>query len=213
MYQDFQDKFLGRAKAIDNGIQAERQRVLSDPTLSDVGKRQAIAAAIAGRESTVAVLQREAQKWLQDERNQAMVEVAYHRAATVEERRKALGNEVLAAIYERQLAMLTPDEILQEFRASAPGWERAIILEYGRLALLKHIKSGGDAQEILRAQLVLAEMEGPVKPDVARAQETLRTLDSEAGGMIAKLDVYAYRQDMAIKLGVNPDLVDTGLIV
>ena len=206
--QDYQDKFWGRAKAIDARIQAERQRALNDPMLSDVGRRQAIEAAITGRQSAVATLQREARQWLEDERKEAAVTVMHRRAVTVEERRKALGNEVLAAIYERQIAMMTPDEILQEYRASAPGWERAIIFEHGRLALLAHTRTGGDSQMVLRAQLALAEMEGPGNPEIVRAQETLRTLDRDIDSLVEKLDVYAYRQDMSGKLGVNPELID-----
>lgn len=205
--QDFDDKFLGRAKAIDGRITAVKDQVRNDMTLSDLGRHQAIATAVKEREPAIAALQAEARKWLQAEHLQAAAAVAYKRAAKVEERRKALGTELLATIYQREIGMMTPDEILQEYRDSAPGWERAVIAEYGRLALLQ-TQAGADTQGAMRAQMALTEMEGPADPELETAKETMRLLGRNLDNLVSRLDLYAYRQETADKLGVNPELFD-----
>lgn len=208
IYQEFQDKFMGRAKAIDARIRAEQRRVRADPTLSDLGKQQAIDAAVRGREPSVAALQAEARKWIDEKLFDANVAIAHHRAAAVEGRRKALGDQLLAAIYERQIGMMTPDEILQEWRGSAPGWERAIILEYGRLALLSQMRNGGDVQAVAQAQMALSELEGKPDPQVQSARDTIDVLEGNRGYWVNELDRFTYRHDIAAKLGVSAEMID-----
>lgn len=187
------DDLLAQAKTLDSRYQRDMKDIANDDALTPTGKVEKAAQLDAQRRTQVAALQAEAQRRIDAAKVTAAQDMAAAKAAALDEKRKLLGDAVLADIYRRRLERLDSDGIARLYENAATPWEKAVIGEYGMLALEERTAAPDASRADFVAWQTLRQVDAPGKDDAIQQAETVAQ----------QLDLAAYRQGMADRLNVS----------
>jgi hypothetical protein len=117
--------------------------------------------------------------------------------AEIDAKRQLLGDVILADVYRRRIERLDGEGIAAMYASAANDWEAAIVREYGLLALESRV----DTPSATRADYsALAELH--------QTAQAAQDADLKAAELrLSQLDLAAYRQSAADRLGVTAQFV------
>ena len=197
------DIFQAEADQIQETFEGQKQRAMSNTSLSVEGKREWISKHDGLRRAAVSSLLERATDWADNERTRLTAQLdqaKQNEAATLLEETK-LVPVAIVEIYRARLGRLDNDEIVELYDDSATVWQQLLIREFGS-ARLEREEVSQSQQQALQAINTPLPHEQPVID--AQAQ-----LDRFSGieSQLATLDRERYRHRVADAYGVNAAFV------
>ena len=205
-FEQIQTELTAKASAIDATYRADVEAVRSDRNLSEEGKRARLGVMQTTRTNQVAALQEDAVRQLQAARSANLVALRKAKAATAEKERAILGDQTYMRLLERRVTAASAMDAVTLLEEAAGDWERVV------LTALVEEKIGG---ALASGQISTDLVQGNARFQAIRAKDNelgdlerqALQLGRDADDWVRTLDGVAYRQDFAVRMGVNPEFV------